>query len=627
MEKEVKSPNLNNFFSNILFVSDLPKETKNQDLEHLFSKYHFLKSSLKNSKMNNIYAEVILENEEYADKARHELNGYILIPEDAKNDKSKGKPIRICKYESKFNNNYKNYVDYKKNLCVKNLDINMTQKEFYNIFLKYGDILSAKIEYDETGKSRGFGFIYYYEETSAKNAMINLNGKEFYKKKIEIENFNPSKKKKDSDLTVFINNLPFSITEKTIKSIFEKYGEIISIKLTDKGYAYITYNSKESISKCLEDIKKNPISFSGLPEITVKYALPKKDKKNNIIENNFNKNEDSSKVFFKLIKDDDEEINNEIELDKSIRLFIKIIFITEYIPKFVEINMSIKGGIIHFNSKHDCKIFLQKYNIYCSKNKPMFFCTPYNKIKSQIDNNINLYNIGNNNEVKLLNSNLNNSTNINIKNNIINTPLMNNSTNNLFPNDLRLKEIYNNQNKFYPNPNIGINNSYYKSNNLFLNSVNKQSIIPNFNKKINLNNNYINGNININQQKYNNNKYINNYQLNTKLNQQPLKFHQENMKPNKEMLFNPEQFNYQTNYINYSIIKKSNDYDEIFEKLHESIYNIVQKKHPKEAGTIAGIIKNLGAKKMISLLSNPEQLDKIIEQAYNIAKEKEDNDG
>ena len=71
--------------------------------------------------MNNIYAEVILENEEYADKARHELNGYILIPEDAKNDKSKGKPIRICKYESKFNNNYKNYVDYKKKFMCKKL--------------------------------------------------------------------------------------------------------------------------------------------------------------------------------------------------------------------------------------------------------------------------------------------------------------------------------------------------------------------------------------------------------------------------------------------------------------------------------------------------------------------------
>lgn len=626
MEKEVETPNLNNFFSNILFVSDLPKETKNQDLEHLFSKYHFLKSSLKNSKMNNIYAEVILENEEYADKARHELNGYILIPEDAKNDKSKGRPIRICKYESKFNNNYKNYVDYNKNLCVKNVDNNMSQKEFYNIFLKYGDILSAKIEYDEKGKSRGFGFIYYYEESSAKNAMIDLNGKEFYKKKLEIEIFNPSKKKKDSDLTLFINNLPSNITEKTLQSIFEKYGEIISIKLTDKGHAYLTYNSKESISKCLEDIKKNPISFSGLPEIIVKYALPKKDKKNNIIQNNFNKNEESSKVFFKLIKDDDEEINNEIELDKSIRLFIKIIFITEYIPKFVEINMPIKGGIIHFNSIHDSKIFLQKYNIYCNKNKPMFFCMPYKKIKSQINNNINIDNLGNNNEVKLLNNNLNNNTNINIKNNIINSPLMNNGTNNLFQNDLRLKTLYNTQNKFYPKPNIGMNNGYYKNNNFFLNNINKQPMLPNFNRNINLNNNYINGNININQQKYNN-KYINNYQINTKLNQHPLKIHQDNIKPNKDVLFNPEQFNYQTNCINYSIIKKSNDYDEILEKLHESIYNIVQKKYPNEARTIAGMIKNLGAKKMISFLSNPERLNKITEKAYNMIIEKEDNDG
>ena len=35
----------------------------------------------------------------------------------------------------------------------------MTQKEFYNIFLQYGDIVSGKIEYDESGISKGFGYI------------------------------------------------------------------------------------------------------------------------------------------------------------------------------------------------------------------------------------------------------------------------------------------------------------------------------------------------------------------------------------------------------------------------------------------------------------------------------------
>ena len=194
MDKNLKETQ--NFFSNILFVSELPKETKEEDLENLFKNYHFLKASLNNSKMNKIWAQVILENEEWANKARQELNGFFLIPKTANNDKSKGKPIRICKYESKYspNNNFNNKnIDCKRNLLVTNLDPKMTQMEFYNIFIKYGDISSGKIEYDENGISKGYGYIYYYDESSAEKAKENLNNKEFYGKNIKVVNLIPGK--------------------------------------------------------------------------------------------------------------------------------------------------------------------------------------------------------------------------------------------------------------------------------------------------------------------------------------------------------------------------------------------------------------------------------------------------
>ena len=202
MEKNIiDNQSQNNFYSNILFVSDLPKETKNQDLENLFNNYHFIQASLNNSKENRIWAQVILENEEWATKARHELNGFFLVPQSANSDKSKGKPIRICKYESKyvFNNNENNNninIDNKRNLLVTNLDSKMTQMEFYNIFIQYGDISSGKIEFDEDGRSRGFGYIYYYDESSAEEAKKNLNNKEFYGKRIQIVNLIPGKVKK-----------------------------------------------------------------------------------------------------------------------------------------------------------------------------------------------------------------------------------------------------------------------------------------------------------------------------------------------------------------------------------------------------------------------------------------------
>ena len=115
--------------SNILYVADLPKETTYEDLQIFFKNYHFLFATLNNLKVSNIWAQVALENEEYANKARHELNGEILIPKLSQN--SKGKSIRICKFESKNSNKEKNI---NQSLLVKNIDSQMTQKEFYNIF-------------------------------------------------------------------------------------------------------------------------------------------------------------------------------------------------------------------------------------------------------------------------------------------------------------------------------------------------------------------------------------------------------------------------------------------------------------------------------------------------------------
>ena len=115
--KQQKQPIIQNSYSNILFVSDLPNGTTQQDLEILFNDYQYIRAFLNNSKINKIWAQVILENEIWANKAHHELNGIFLIPLSANNDTSKGRPIRICKYELKYYK--KKDIEYNKNLLVK----------------------------------------------------------------------------------------------------------------------------------------------------------------------------------------------------------------------------------------------------------------------------------------------------------------------------------------------------------------------------------------------------------------------------------------------------------------------------------------------------------------------------
>ena len=55
-------------------------------------------------------------------------------------------------------------------------------------FANYGEVTDAKVISDrETGRSRGFGFITFAEESSANEAMENLNGSELDGRTIRVD--------------------------------------------------------------------------------------------------------------------------------------------------------------------------------------------------------------------------------------------------------------------------------------------------------------------------------------------------------------------------------------------------------------------------------------------------------
>lgn len=627
MDKNLKETQ--NLFPNKLFVSELPKETKEEDLENLFKNYHFLKASLNNSKMNKIWAQVILESEEWATKARQELNGFFLIPKTANNDKTKGKPIRICKYESKYspnNNMNSKAIDCKRNLLVTNLDTKMTQMEFYNIFIKYGDISSGKIEYDENGTSKGYGYIYYYDESSAEKAKENLNNKEFYGKKIKVVNLIPGKFKKNNNnnLTIFVLNLPNNVTEKEIKSIFDKYGKILNISLTSKGYAFINYDSYKAASDCLSDIKNHPISFSGLPNLIVKFATSKEEREanKNSYKNDIN-NDDLYKMLFKLIDNNGEEIQNIYDLDKKIRLFIKIIFVTEYIPAAVEVNEKIRCGIVTFNNIKHCQIFIKKYKEYTMFNRPMFNCIPYNIIKSDIkDTFINLDNYSQNiKNGNIMNQNMGNNiayNDLSMKNyksnstKILYDSLTNNFNNSALSNDV----LYNN--KINNNNNQILNNS--QMNNFNYPRIQSCQQLNNYKNNINFYNNIkqnVNSFIDINSTNNLNLNNNTNNSINNSLNDISNIAEKENNEKDK-ILLKPSEFNSPVLCLYNSNNQEYENKEENIYEISDSIYQIVQEKYPNEAGKITGMIKELGFKKMNLLLSKPDDLNEIIERAYKM---------
>lgn len=362
---------------NTLFVADLPKETTYEDLEIFFKNYHFQYAALNNSRAMSVWAKVCLQSEEYAKKARHELNGEILIPKITMG-KSKGRPVRICNFEGKGSNNSEK--NYKQSLLVKNLDLNVSQKEFYQLFLKYGEIDSAKIEYDENGASKGYGYIYYSTVEGADEAKKNLNKKEFHGKVMEIVNLIPFKSKTFNNNALFIMNFPVDFQESDLRQLFEKYGEIKYVSITrdkignSRGFGIITFDNFESTSRCIADTKANQISFPGLPPLVVKFAAKKEDRERKNL-GNLPMNYDLLKIQFFLCYSTG-IIENEKDLEKEIRLFIKVVLLQEYNPQEVVVDFSTNSGIVTFSTRKDYDSYIQKYEEFCMTRVPAFECYP-----------------------------------------------------------------------------------------------------------------------------------------------------------------------------------------------------------------------------------------------------------
>ncbi|KAJ1560715.1 hypothetical protein HK405_006203, partial [Cladochytrium tenue] len=65
-----------------------------------------------------------------------------------------------------------------RNLYVKNLDDSVDHQDLFGLFKAYGRIVSARVMKEDggSGKSKGFGFVSFEEETQARTAMESLDG-------------------------------------------------------------------------------------------------------------------------------------------------------------------------------------------------------------------------------------------------------------------------------------------------------------------------------------------------------------------------------------------------------------------------------------------------------------------
>ena len=173
------------------------------------------------------------------------------------------------------------------NLYVKNVDSEVTQEEFMELFQRFGAVTSAVIQVDDEGISKGFGFVNYEDHEEAQMAVdalhdTDLKGKKLFvsraQKKAEREeelrrSYEQAKMEKLSKyqgVNLYIKNLEDDVDDEKLRGEFEPFGAVTSCKVmrddkgTSKGFGFVCFSSPDEATKAVAEMNNKIIGTKPL---------------------------------------------------------------------------------------------------------------------------------------------------------------------------------------------------------------------------------------------------------------------------------------------------------------------------------------------------------------------------
>lgn len=232
-----------------VFIKNLDSAIDNKALHDTFNQFgNILSCKVAQDEFGNSrgYGFIHFETGDAASRAIQGVNGMLLFEKKV----FVGQHIAKKDRQSKFEEMKANFT----NLYIKNIDAEVTDEEFTQLFEKYGDVTSAAITRDpETGKSRGFGFVNYIDHEHAAKAVEELNDKDFHgqilyvgraQKKHEREEelrkqyeaARIEKASKYQGVNLYVKNLTDDVDDDKLRDLFTPHGTITSSKVMRESF-------------------------------------------------------------------------------------------------------------------------------------------------------------------------------------------------------------------------------------------------------------------------------------------------------------------------------------------------------------------------------------------------------
>jgi polyadenylate-binding protein len=161
------------------------------------------------------------------------------------------------------------------NVFIKNLDVAIDNKALHDTFAAFGNILSCKVAQDESGASKGYGFVHYETDEAANQAIKHVNGMLLNEKKVFVGHHIPKKDRqskfeemKANFTNIYVKNIPTEVNDEEFRELFEKFGEVTSASLArdqetgkSRGFGFVNFVNHEHAAAAVEEL--NGKDFKG----------------------------------------------------------------------------------------------------------------------------------------------------------------------------------------------------------------------------------------------------------------------------------------------------------------------------------------------------------------------------
>jgi len=182
------------------------------------------------------------------------------------------------------------------NIFVGDLSSEINDEALYKAFQPFGSISDARVMWDQsTGRSRGYGFVAFREKADAERAMTQMNNAWLGNRAIRCNWANQkvnststptgaptttnhssgggggggnydeiANQTTSNNSTVYVGNLPPTVTESTLAATFQNYGSIEEVRVQkNKGYGFVKFHSHDQAARAI--LSANETTIEGRP--------------------------------------------------------------------------------------------------------------------------------------------------------------------------------------------------------------------------------------------------------------------------------------------------------------------------------------------------------------------------